>query len=191
MPTDCGEAVSTTEGCDAAGPLTHRIRRKRCTCSIVRGFDQSHKDILRPANLTVQFNGQSGGNDRSLLRTSPGQQTDHRGYELVKVKDRRSRESRQHDHCTASGRRKTDGLAGLESNTVSDNARINEFGNNTIGNVSFAFTRATRQKHDVRELEGLAKSGAQGIRVIMNNAQSFWHTTQFSHRIAEHLAVGI
>ena len=60
MPADRGEAVGAAERGDAAGSLSHRIRRERRSLPVVGRLDQSDQQVLRPANLAIDLDGESG-----------------------------------------------------------------------------------------------------------------------------------
>ena len=152
-----------------------------------RRLDQPDQQVLRAADFAVHLDGESGRNDRPLLRAAARQQANHRRHEFVEGEDRRGRESRQHHHSAPAGRGEADRLAGLERHAVRDDPGIVEFGDHAIGHVARALAGSARQQHDVGEFERVSQPFAQGVDVVMRDAQPPRLAAQFAHGVGEHL----
>ena len=122
VPAYRGKAIGAAECGDTAGALAHGICGQCGAASLPWSFHKPDENVFCAADLTVQLHGQLRGDDRAFFRTLSSQHANDRSNEFVKRENGGSRKSRKHDDGAAAGRRKTDGLAGLQCNSVRDDS---------------------------------------------------------------------
>jgi hypothetical protein len=109
----------------------------------------------------------------------------------VKRENRRRRKARKNDDRATASRCEADRLARLERDAVSDDSRIAQFSHNSVRQIACAFAGATREQHDVRDLEGVPQPFPQGGHLVVRNPQPLRLATQLSHGVGEDLGIRV
>src|SRR5262249_14030376 len=192
VAADRRETIGAAESCDASGSLSHRICHKRdagyVRLRVIRGWrslDQSHQQVFRPSDLAVDLDGQPRGNRCSLCGTTSSLLSNDRRNELVKREDRRCRKPGKHDNWPATSGRQANGLAGLQCDTMGDDAWISKFSDCAIRQVARPLAGASGEQHDIGGAYSAMKAFAQFREIVAGDAEPQRLAAQLTNCIGE------
>src|SRR5262249_25679786 len=97
----------------------------------------------------------------------------------------------KHDNWPATSGRQANGLAGLQCDTMSDDARISKFSDRAIRQVARPLAGASGEQHDIGGVDSLMEAVTRFREIVAGYAQSQRLAAHFANCIGENLRIRV